>query len=95
MMPFRINYTPALWLSLLLQVTGPLLAQEEAPNIQYVDTIDTSADIFNDEEPMRITLTFDLKKYQREKFKGEYMPVHFLYQFKYPGDLEIQQRIDH
>jgi len=93
MMPYRINYTPALWLSLLLLVSGPLFAQEETPNIQYVDTIDTSADIFNDEEPMRITLTFDLKKYQRERFKGEYMPVQFLYQFNDSVYLEKEMRM--
>lgn len=58
-----------------------LFSQDEPSTIRYVDTIDISADIFDDREPMRITMTFDIKKYQREKNKGEYMPVHFLYQF--------------
>ena len=37
---------------------------------------------------MQITLTLDLKRYQREKHKGEYMPVHFLYQLNDSVDVE-------
>jgi hypothetical protein len=70
-----------------------LLSQEDVPNIYQVDTIDTSADIFDDTKLMRITLTFDIKKYQREKFKGEYMPVHFLYQFNDSVYLEKEMRL--
>lgn len=70
-----------------------LLSQEKPSSIYYVDTIDTSADIFNDSDPMRITLTFNIKKYQREKFKGEYMPVHFLYQFNDSIYLEKEMRL--
>jgi hypothetical protein len=80
-------------LSLLLSSPVALLSQEEAPEIYHVDTIDTSADIFDDREPMRITLTFDIKKYQREKFEGEYMPVHFLYQFNDSVYLEKEMRL--
>jgi hypothetical protein len=70
-----------------------LLSQEEPLDIYRVDTIDTSADIFDDTEPMRITLTFDIKKYQREKFEGEYMPVHFHYQFNDSVFLEKDMRL--
>jgi len=68
-----------LLISILLSSPLSLFSQEEQANILHVDTIDTSADIFGDTEPMRITLTFDIKRYQREKSKWEYMPVHFLY----------------
>jgi hypothetical protein len=80
-------------LSLFLFIPLMLLSQEEPPNIHHVDTIDTSADIFDDTGPMQITLTFDIKKYQREKFKGEYMPVHFLYQFNDSVYLEKEMRL--
>lgn len=82
-----------LMLSILFSLPFLLFSQEETPNIHHVDTIDTSADIFDDTEPMRITLTFDIKKYQREKFKGEYMPVHFLYQFNDSVYLEKEMRL--
>jgi hypothetical protein len=87
-------YHPALlMLSLFFSLPLALLSQEDQPEIYYVDTIDTSADIFDDSEPLRITLTFDIKKYQREKFEGEYMPVHFLYQFNDSVYLEKEMRL--
>jgi hypothetical protein len=90
----KLKLRPALlMLSIMLCVSISLLSQEEPPNIHHVDTIDTSADIFDDSEPMRITLTFDIKKYQKEKFKGEYMPVHFLYQFNDSTILEKEMRL--
>ena len=68
-------------LSLLFVFQASLFSQVEEQDMRLVDTIDTSADIFEAEDPMKITLTLDLKKYQKEKYKGEYMPVHFLYEF--------------
>ncbi|MEA3461379.1 MAG: hypothetical protein U9R49_05835 [Bacteroidota bacterium] len=80
-------------ISIVLLSPGSLWSQEEQPEMYHVDTIDTSADIFDDTEPMRVTLTFDIKKYQREKFEGEYMPVHFLYQFNDSIQLEKEMRL--
>ena len=80
-------------ISILLLFPLSLFSQEEEPGIYHVDTIDTSADIFDDSEPMRITMTFDIKKYQREKSEGEYMPVHFLYQFNDSIFLEKEMRL--
>ena len=82
-----------LLLSLFAVLPGTLLSQEEPPGIYQVDTIDTSADIFDDREPMHVTLTFDIKKYQREKYKGEYMPVQFRYQFNDSIYLEKEMRL--
>jgi hypothetical protein len=56
-----------------------LFSQIEVEHVRQVDTIDTSLDLFGETMPMHIILTLDLKKYQREKYKGEYMPVHFQY----------------
>ena len=70
-----------------------LLSQAEQQHARYVDTIDTSVDIFEVQDPMKITLTLDLKKYQKEKMKGEYMPVHFLYQFNDTLFLEKEMRM--
>ncbi|MCK4880104.1 MAG: hypothetical protein KAS82_05560 [Bacteroidales bacterium] len=79
--------------SILLFIPGSLLSQQEQPQIRMVDTIDTSIDLFDETEPMHITLTLDLKRYKREKYKGEYMPVHFLYQFNDTLHLEKTMRL--
>lgn len=60
---------------------------------ELIDTIDTSVDLFNETGPMDITLTFDLKNYQRNKFAGEYIPVHFHYQINDTLGLEKSIRI--
>lgn len=61
--------------------------------MRQVDTIETSLDLFGESDPMNITLTFDIKKYQREKYKGEYMPVHFHYQLNDTLNLEKEMRL--
>ena len=66
-------------LSILLLSPGSLFSQTEVEHVRQVDTIETTIDLFGETDPMHITLTLDLKKYQREKYKGEYMPVHFHY----------------
>lgn len=67
-------------LSILFAI--PLIAssQEEAGDVRIVDTIATSVDLFAIDEPMNITLTMDMKKYKRDKYKDEYMDVDFLYE---------------
>lgn len=79
--------------SILLAIPAALPAQVEQQHVRHVDTLDTSADIFEAEDPMKITLTLDLKKYQKEKFKGEYVPVHFLYEFNDTLILEKEMRM--
>jgi len=82
-------------LGLILLVTGNtfLRAQDVPAPDHVVDTIDTSADIFEDLEPMEITLTLDLKKFQKEKYKGEYLPVTFHYRFNDTLTLEKGMRM--
>jgi hypothetical protein len=74
-------------------VPGKLLAQLEVEHVRQVDTVETTIDLFGETDPMFITLTFDIRKYQREKYKGEYIPVHFLYQFNDTLSLEKNMRL--
>ena len=74
-------------------IPGSLHAQLEVEHVRQVDTIETSLDLFGESDPMHITLTFNIKKYQREKYKGEYMPVHFHYQLNDTLDLEKELRL--
>jgi len=80
-------------LNILFLFSGPLFAQDEEPQLRLVDTIDTSVDLFEETVPMHITLTLDLKNYQREKFEGEYMPVHFLYEINDTLQVEKSMRL--
>ncbi len=80
-------------LSLLVQVPGTLFSQIKQEHVRQVDTIETSLDLFGETEPMHITLTLDLKSYQREKYKGEYMPVHFNYQLNDTLHLEKEMQM--
>lgn len=69
-----------LFLSFLFALPGFLFSQYEVEHVRQVDTIETDLDLFGETVPMNITLTLDLKTFQREKFKGKYMPVQFHYQ---------------
>jgi len=80
-------------IGVLLLIPRSLLSQIEVEHVRQVDTIETSLDLFGETQPMHITLTLDLKKYQREKFKGKYMPVHFLYQLNDSLCLEKDLRL--
>ena len=80
-------------LCVFCSVPDSLFSQIEVEHVRQVDTIETSLDLFGDTSPMHITLTLDLKQYQREKFKGEYLPVHFLYQLNDTLQLEKEGRM--
>jgi hypothetical protein len=75
-------------LSVLFLVPGSLCARIEMEHVRQVDTLENSLDPFGEDKPMSITLTFDIKKFQREKHKGEYLPVHFHYQLNDTLSLE-------
>lgn len=89
----QANLPVLLFISLLLLLPCSLFAQLEQLHVRQVDTINTSLDLFSETDPMNITLTLDLKRYQREKFKGEYMPVHFLYQLNDTLQVEREMRM--
>lgn len=44
------------------------------------DTLMTGADLFEGTDPLHLTLTLNLKNFQKTKFKGEYIPVELAYQ---------------
>lgn len=79
--------------SIICLMSAPLLAQMEVEHVRQVDTIETSLDIFGEEDPMHITLTFDIKQYQKEKRKGDYMPVHFSYELNDSVNIEKDLRL--
>ena len=77
-------------LAAMLVCFSSLQAQEFSDIISR-DTFDLEADIFEDPDPMDFTLTLDLKKYQKEKYEGEYIPVHLFYQLS--DSLHIERSI--
>ncbi|MCK5134499.1 MAG: hypothetical protein KAR19_01830 [Bacteroidales bacterium] len=81
--------------TLAIFIIWPLLLQaQDTPEVgEPVDTISTDVDLFNELDPMDITLTFDLKKYQRNKYEGKYLPVHFLYHINDTLSIEKSIRI--
>jgi hypothetical protein len=88
----HINRLFNLLISVFL-ISGSLYAQIEAERAWQVDSFEASLDLFGADEPMDITLTFDIKKFQREKHEGEYMPVHFHYQVNDTLSLEMNMRL--
>jgi len=89
----RFRHTVSGWIFLSILPLF-LQAQDDIPAPDHVvDTIDSALDLFAEQEPMEVTLTLDLKKYQREKFKGEYLPVKFHYQLNDTLTLEKGVRI--
>ena len=57
-----------------------MIAQEYQDTVNLGDTLITDVDLFSELDPMDMTLTFDIKKYQRGKYKEEYVPVELLLQ---------------
>jgi hypothetical protein len=80
------------WLILCLL---PLRVWGQEPGVSegIADTLYTSVDLFEEETPMAITLTFNLKEYQRTRYKPEYLPVVFTYRINDTLQLEKNMRI--
>lgn len=79
--------------SILFFIPLSLYSQESEQYVRIIDTIDTEIDLFEVNAPLHFTLEFDLKKYQREKMKGEYMPIRFIYDINDTLRLEKTMRI--
>jgi hypothetical protein len=71
----------------------PLTAQDPPGDSQLGDTLVTNVDLFEGDEPLELTLTFDMKRYQREKQKEEYMPVQLVLHVNDTLDIEKEVRI--
>ena len=70
-----------------------LFCQEEESDYFYSDTLSTQVDLFSVEEPMDITLKFDIKSYQKNKFEGEYLPVQLTYHVNDTLDINKKVRV--
>jgi hypothetical protein len=70
-----------------------VVSQDDESEHFYSDTLSIQADIFSEEEPMDITLRFDIKSYQREKNKGEYLPVQLTYHVNDTLDIHKKVRV--
>ncbi len=83
------------YIVLILICFGPLsmFAQHIREADDFADTIQTSIDLFEETDPMEITLSFDIKKYQREKNSEEYIPVDLLLHFNDTLDIIKNVRI--
>lgn len=84
-------------LLLLCFICPALLYSQDDPVPEAVgDTFDTHVDLFEGGAPLDMTLTFDMKKYQREKYKEEYIPVDLFLQvndtFAVAKDVRIKSR---
>jgi len=89
----KIIFSFLLLISLFFQLPCALFSQVEQLHVRQVDTIHTLVDPFNVTDPMYITLTLDLKQYQREKHKGKYLPVHFRYEINDTLVVEKEMRL--
>jgi hypothetical protein len=89
------NILKALIFSCLISfcAQGYVFAQEEDTDHFYSDTLSIQVDLFSLEDPMDITLKFDIKSYQREKMKGEYMPVQLTYHVNDTLDINKKVRV--
>ena len=54
---------------------GGLFCQSNSVEIKESDSIQVSLDIFQNENPMELTIEFDIKEFQKKKNKGEYLPA--------------------
>ncbi len=66
---------------------------QEPADVISSDTFSTAIDMFEVPAPMDITLTYDMKAFQRNKREDEYVDVHFLYQFNDTLQIEHTLRI--
>ncbi len=77
----------------VILISFMVLPAQEVSDSLLEDYVDVTIDIFEDLDPMDITLTFDLKHYQRTKNDEEYIPVHFLLQYNDSLQVEYDMRI--
>jgi hypothetical protein len=72
---------------------GYVFSQEDESDHFYSDTLSMQVDLFSIEEPMDLTLRFDIKNYQKGKMKGEYMPVQLTYHVNDTLDINKKVRV--
>jgi hypothetical protein len=72
-------------------VQGYVFSQDDESDHFYSDTLSIQVDLFSLEEPMELTLKFDIKSYQRGKLKGKYLPVQLTYHVN--DTLDINKKV--
>ena len=70
-----------------------MFAQHIREADDFGDTIYTAIDLFEETDPVEITLTFDIKNYQRNKNSEEYIPVDLMVHFNDTLDIVKNVRI--
>jgi hypothetical protein len=76
-----------------LLMPGANFGQEDESDHFYSDTLSLQVDLFGEDEPLDITLKFDIKSYQRGKMEGEYMPVQLTYHVNDTLDINKKVRV--
>jgi len=77
----------------LMMISVSVLYAQDPPDVISSDTFSTDLDVFEYPFPMDITLTADLKAFQKNKNKDEYQDVHFHYQFNDSVSIEHTLRM--
>ena len=72
---------------------GYVFSQDDESDHFYSDTLSMQIDLFGQEEPLELTLKFDIKSYQREKLKGEYLPVQLTYHVNDTLDINKEVKV--
>jgi len=72
---------------------GYVFGQDEDSDHFYSDTLSLQVDLFGEEEPLDITLKFDIKSYQKGKKEGKYLPVQLTYHVNDTMDINKKVRV--
>lgn len=82
------------YIALLIILPGFMLsAQEEPEEGSILDTLVINTDIFEADEPLVFTMKFDIRAFQRTKYKGEYMPAELTYHLNDTFSIEKNIRL--
>lgn len=74
-------------------IPSRIQAQEVPDEGELIDTLFTSVDLFDETDPMDVTLTFNMREYQRTKDSRAYIPAHFQYHINDTLELEKSMTI--
>lgn len=65
---------------IILFISGPVAAQYEIPHPSFADTLEVYEGLFDVEEPLHLTLKFDIKTFQRTRIKEKYQDAEMINQ---------------
>ncbi len=73
------DFTGILSILALILIPGSQLNAQYDPDLLYSDSIVVFEDFFGKEDPLHLTLEFDLKSMQKNRMKEEYVPAKMIY----------------